>query len=242
MLSTLSCPWDGYKPATVAFCEARLCAWVAEPANAWSNVGFVLMGVVLLASTLRKPHLAALRLVAFTSVAVGVGSFLFHASGIFALEALDLGTMYLISAMAIVLDLRRLTPLSLSQMVVLYVAIVTASMLLLVPFPPIGIAVFIVHLTVWGVMQILLRIHRPKADYRYSNWLIGVFFLSVFIWLLDYSHLVCNPDNHLINGHAIWHVLDAVCLGLYFRYQLQFFPRAATQVDTRTGDPMLPAT
>jgi hypothetical protein len=38
----MTCPWDALEPGTVAFCEARVCAWVAEPSNAWSSAAYVL--------------------------------------------------------------------------------------------------------------------------------------------------------------------------------------------------------
>ena len=42
------CPWSDYAPATIAFCERRLCAWIVEPSNAWSNVAYVLVGLLSL--------------------------------------------------------------------------------------------------------------------------------------------------------------------------------------------------
>ena len=47
------CPWDGLPPGTVSFCEARLCAWVAEPANAWSSLAYVLMALYMLRAPAR---------------------------------------------------------------------------------------------------------------------------------------------------------------------------------------------
>jgi hypothetical protein len=32
------------------------------------------------------------------------------------------------------------------------------------------------------------------------------------VWALDVTHLVCAPDNHLVTGHAVWHVLNALAL------------------------------
>ncbi|MCI0571043.1 MAG: ceramidase [Myxococcaceae bacterium] len=242
MLSMPSCPWGDYRAGTVSFCEARLCAWVVEPANAWSNLGFLVMAGVILAATWRRPHLSTLRVIAVTSALVGVGSFVFHASGTFLGEVVDLTTMYLISGLMLVLELRRLVPMSTWQVVVLYAAVVTASSGLLGPFPPIGIAVFVVHLVAWVAIHVFSRVRQPTADYRFSNWMAATWMGAGGIWLLDITKVLCDPHNHTFNGHATWHVLCAVCLGLYFRYQVQFFgPYAVPMAQRAQRQPIVPA-
>ena len=59
-METLDCPWSNWAPATISFCEERLCAWVVEPSNAWSNLAFVAGGAVMLwqSRNLRQPKLS----------------------------------------------------------------------------------------------------------------------------------------------------------------------------------------
>ena len=105
-----ACPWDGFAPGTVHFCEERLCGWIAEPANAWSNLGFLAMGVYLLLRA-KKDKRAPLYLVGVTSLLVGVGSFLFHMSGTFVGEFADLSAMFLIGSLMVTMEARRFVPM-----------------------------------------------------------------------------------------------------------------------------------
>ena len=45
----MDCPYTAFDPATIAFCEERLCAWVAEPANAFTSLTKTIVGVAILA-------------------------------------------------------------------------------------------------------------------------------------------------------------------------------------------------
>jgi hypothetical protein len=40
-MDALTCPWGELTPASISFCEARLCGWVPEPSNAWSNAAYL---------------------------------------------------------------------------------------------------------------------------------------------------------------------------------------------------------
>ncbi len=64
-------------------------------------------------------------------------------------------------------------------------------------------------------------------------WLI--FVPAMTVWCLDSSGVVCNPQNHIFNGHAAWHLLDALSFWFLFRYYEQFdIPRKALGAGRRT--------
>jgi len=87
------CPWYALAelgPPNIKWCEERLCAWINEPANAWSNLAFVI--VALMISWLARGRPAAsdtLRRFAPTVALVGVCSFVFHASNTYVTQLLD---------------------------------------------------------------------------------------------------------------------------------------------------------
>src|SRR6476659_1787457 len=101
-----ACPWAELPPATIAFCERRLCALVAEPSNAWSNLAYLAAGLYLIGRSVRRrggPVVA----IGVASVLVGLGSFAFHATGTRLGEVLDVSAMYLLSCLGLVFALRR---------------------------------------------------------------------------------------------------------------------------------------
>lgn len=145
------CPWDGWEAASVSFCEARLCATVVEPSNAWSSMAYVLLGGWLLVRPEARRNWL-LGSVAVANVMIGLGSFAFHATGTFVGELIDLFGMFLLSGLMLA-------------------------------------------------------------------WALGLVTIAFTIWVTDTARLLCWPDNHLVTGHAIWHVLNAVAISrLFFFY------------------------
>ena len=217
------CPWTEFDPGTVHFCEERLCAWVREPSNAWSSVGYVVIGLVMLVQALRPAVLPRSIAVAAAQIMIGVGSFFFHASGIFWGELVDQVGMFMLSALILAFSVAQARGLGAGRTVSLYAGLVVGSTLLMLVVRPTGIPLFAVQLAVGLGWQIVLWRRAPvdgRARYRAFFTGLAVFLVSFTIWITDISGVVCDPQNHLITGHAIWHVLNAVsvaCLGRFYR-------------------------
>lgn len=201
------CPWDSFEPGTVAFCEARLCAWVAEPANAWSSLAYVGAAVWMARAPGRSggwPVIAA-------QLLIGVGSFFFHASGTFAGELVDQTGMYLLSALILVEAAAGSGGWSPGRRAAVYAGLVVGSTLLNVAVRPIGIPLFAAQLVAGLAWQIRQGRARPEPRYRLFTTALGIFLVSFGIWALDISRVLCDPDRHWWSGHATWHVLNAIC-------------------------------
>jgi hypothetical protein len=216
------CPWSGYAPATISFCERRLCAWIVEPTGAWSNLGYLLVGIYLF---FRASGRGPLRTVGVAAALIGFGSFAFHATGTRIGEVMDVSSMYLLGALGGLFALARIRPMNTGTLVGLYALTVALSILLLIATGSNGILIFSaqVALTVWGEVY-LLRVRREHADRRPLLLCGAAFALAFAIWGLDKSGLVCNPDNHLFNGHSAWHLLTALAIYFLYRYEEPFFP------------------
>lgn len=216
------CPWSGFDPGTVHFCEQRLCSFIVEPSNAWSSVAYLVIGLWMLAQALRPVAPRAIA-VAAAQLMIGVGSFFFHASGTFWGELVDQVGMFMLSALILTFSLAQARGYSAARTVTVYVGLVVASTLLLLAVRPIGIPLFAVQLTAGLGWQLRLWWHSSgtlRAMHRPFLIGVGLFLISFAIWITDITGLVCNPHNHLVTGHAIWHVLNAVCverLGTFYR-------------------------
>ena len=69
---------------------------------------------------------------------------------------------------------------------------------------------------------------EARAISRFFHGGLGLFLLSFSIWVTDITGVLCDPANHLVTGHAVWHVLNAISvalLGLF--YQRRFAISAA---------------
>ncbi|RMF19179.1 MAG: hypothetical protein D6761_00995, partial [Candidatus Dadabacteria bacterium] len=90
----------------------------------------------------------------------------------------------------------------------------------------IGIAIFGVQAAAAAALEVPLALRARRngqaVDYRYFWILIGAFLLSLLFWILDITGLVCDPDNHWLQGHALWHITNSTCLYWMYRYGSQF--------------------
>lgn len=223
------CPWSGFAPATIHFCERELCAWVTQPANTWTNIGFVLVGLHLLRRARLLPEERVLgRLFGVSSIVLGIGSGLFHASGTFAFEVLDLLGMFLISGLMLVLNLRRWRGWGARRIYATYVGLVAASVALLLAWRPGGIAIFTAQVTLAMLVEIAQRFRGERAEVRFFFGLVVTFSISLAVWALDLKGIVCDPDNHWLSGHGVWHLLNAAAISFLYMFHRQFGPPGTT--------------
>jgi hypothetical protein len=227
------CPWSDWSPATIAFCEERLCSFVVEPANTWSNIGYLLIGIYLLRISSRQNRLWT---IGITSCLVGIGSSLFHCTATFAGEFIDVSAMYFISAQMIVFNLYRWRRLTLATAWTVYLFLVIGSSAALLTWRPMGIAIFVGHIVALGVLELSLIYFEKGQGYQRKDLRRIIFFFAIafFAWVLDRRKILCDPHNHFFNGHAAWHLLNSFCLYYFWAYHRQFI--GATPISSRSGD------
>ena len=216
------CPWSHYDPATISFCEERLCAWIAEPSNTWSNLAYIGVGIYIL-YLCRSQLTNILSSVGLTAILVGIGSFAFHATGTWWGEFLDVSAMFLISGQFITFAVKRQFKWGNGALFVLYFLVTGLSMLLLWNIRKIGIPLFALHVTIAGTLEFWMFFKRQvPTNYSYMLKLIAAFVVAFTAWNLDISGILCDPTNHFITGHAVWHVSNSLCLYFFYKFNLQF--------------------
>jgi hypothetical protein len=214
------CPWSGFDPATVTFCEENLCSWITQPSNTWSNLPFIIAGIMIVRASSARP---LLKLMGHSAWFLGVGSALFHASATFIFEAWDLLGMYMISGLMLCFNAARFWKLvQLIQIIIPYLVMTAAALGLLLWFREIGIVLFAIQITAALTLEVLLHLRDESVDFKYARLFIGLFVMAFIFWNLDVQNIVCDPKNHLLTGHAVWHVLNAVAIWYIYRFYEQF--------------------
>jgi hypothetical protein len=213
------CPWSDYTPATIAFCERRICAWVVEPSNAWSNLVYVAVGVWIL---WRRRHRldTALTAIGAAAVLLGLGSFSFHATGIRMFEVVDVSGMYLISGLAVTFALQRRLGWADGLAVAFFAGAVVVSSLLMIGLGNDGILMFAAQVLTAIVLEYRLRDGTPSAAIRWLLSAMSALAVGLVVWTLDLRGPLCHPDNHFVTGHAVWHTLTALSVLFFYRFQL----------------------
>ncbi len=208
---------------------------VKQPSNTWSNLGFVAAGLMIAwaLSSGRFRHYrnplteSAWAGICFSSLVVllGPGSMAMHASGTHAGAFFDGLSMYLIAAFLVAYSSFRLFRLRSVFLLLIFVATLAINLwasrhrsLSFVPGNPGNTSfAFCILLTIaFEVLNALLSKKRRSFIWGYAS--VGVVGLAFFIWNMSLTGRPwCVPDS-LLQGHAAWHLLDALSLYCLFRY------------------------
>jgi hypothetical protein len=228
LLTALGPDWAVYAPATCTatrcFCEfPRIGSFVLQPANSWSSYGYAFVGFLMIVlsqggnwkSRFRSEAATAFGL---TAIFVGLGSVFLHATLTLWGQFFDVMGMYLTGGFMLVSALSRWRGLPPRLAIILYLALVSALVLVLYQIPDVRRWLFAVVLVAAIVIE--LGFARPRrAKVRVSYYFAGIATKAVAftIWNLDQHGTLCSPES-LLQGHAAWHLLGATSLWLTFLY------------------------
>lgn len=217
------------------FCETTIVdAFIRQPANTYTNLGYLLVAALMWAYTRKAVHKAGAgensflgRLPMFGYIYAGclaytfLGSAFFHASlGLFP-EQVDLSAVYATAAVPLAFGLHRsleIRDYSISR-----------SMLLLV----FGLwvllsSIFALRMTAYYVFPgMLIATGIAIADVESRNgkptpwkWLLtlgAAILASTFFFIADIQRIACVPDG-LIHPHGMWHLSAALAAAAMFGY------------------------
>lgn len=214
-------PWSGWALPDIKHCEANLSSWIAAPANTWSNVPYIAVGLWIWSRAGRPRALSAGGL-GPVSVAVGVTSFAFHASYTFAGQVLDYAGMFLLLGWALARGLKREGLLSETGALRFWGGLFAASMAALFAFRALGLGIqtiVLVEAAALAALEVRLMIARRDAPSYAPFWAMQLLLIAGYaFWHLDHADLACVPDNHWFQFHALWHVVTAAAFVAAWRF------------------------
>lgn len=203
------------------FCEAPRTApgdgWLRQPANAVSNVGFLLAALLVW----RQARNASDRAYAVAVLAVGGASFAFHATLTFATQTADVLGMYLVATWFLLAIVARRRAWPAARVAAWYLATNAALLSGLVWLPALRRYVFAALV----LSTVLVASPRERQALVPALLVLGVSFL---VWTADLLRWWCTPDS-LLQGHALWHLGSALAAWLAWSR----FTRTAS--DVRVG-------
>lgn len=224
---TPGCPWHdlaAFGPANIKWCEERLCAWINEPANAWSNLAFLAVALVIHRLARGRPGTGLRRHFASLVALMGASSFVFHASNVWLTQVLDFLGMYLFCCLLLGLNLTRLGWLRERSLPRAYAGAVAGLTLVTAVIVRHGAKIQAIVLALILATVITEVLCRRRAVYRLGAFLAALALLvaAFACSLLDASRVWCDPADHLVQGHAAWHVLSALSLLPAYVHYRQF--------------------
>jgi len=234
------------------YCEAPRPGWIAQPANTWSLLSFSLAGLVIAwhSGRARRAGTSSLgnrmtrttfypALFAGVVVFMGPGGMIFHASLRDWGGAVDVLSMFLWVNFLIFYDLTSIYDWSRLRFLATYLVATTVMILPRILYGPAGVPIFGVVFACWLLIEAAAGIasRRPGlipgfAIDRDRRWLFGFVVTSIAafaIWTVSHGGgPLCRPDS-LLQGHAVWHVLNAIAFTLMYPYLRSERSRAASK-------------
>ncbi|RIK53806.1 hypothetical protein DCC62_32135 [candidate division KSB1 bacterium] len=235
-LSSQEYSWGDWQPASCmpasCFCEDIRPGAVAQPANAWSSLGFALIGLLVLGQCrndlsvhkrrerwnpmTRQTSYAATYGVAL--IVIGLSSAFYHASLTFVGQFFDVMGMYLLATFVLVYNLDRWRTMPKKSFVLMYLAANLILAYLLIEVPVLRRWIFGAILLV-ALAPEFLRRRQQRADIqtKYLRAALATLLTAFIIWVFDYAKILCDPASWL-QGHALWHLLGAQAAGYLYLY------------------------
>jgi hypothetical protein len=203
-------------PGHSAVALARL---IREPQNTWSNLAFIVGGACLLVTSRTRPA----QTLGVPVVAVGIGSFLYHASAATRLRQLDVAAMYWLCVLATVYCaslawpkrtgwIRRHHVATALSALVLALALTLARNVTLMGFKPLSLTVVTV-LASAGLLLTLAAVAHRRESVSAALQLLGivtVFGAAVFLQVGDRPGGRLYRPDAILQAHAVWHMLAAL--------------------------------
>ena len=227
--------WRGWLGVDVGrganFCEAARASIIRQPANTFSNVGFVAAGLLIAwhaggrgnVGTTLSAHRHLATVVASLVVLLGPGSAAMHATQSAIGGDIDMLSMYLVASFAAAYAVMRWLRGGTRLLATTFVAGVAFCELVgwwgadLPVVMHSGNAAFALLLIIATALEVLILRRREVHARRVHAYASLASILSAFaIWNATKTWL-CDPHS-LIQGHAIWHILGAVSAYFLYRY------------------------
>lgn len=229
--------WPGeFVGAGSGFCEEFRETTIRQPANTWSNLGFIVTGVWLVRVVkfdVRESYLERNLIVHSQPLAVlyatlvvllGAGSMAMHASGTDWGGMADVLSMMVYIAFPLSYAVSRVFRLGAVECARIYVFLAGAFGFGLFSglFPASGSFLYGVFIPLFVGMELFLVFRNPRP-HNGIWWLVVTgtsFLIGLMIWNLSHTGGPLCDGRSLLQGHAVWHLLCAVSTAsLFFFYR-----------------------
>lgn len=221
------CFWHQYAEKfgvpDIKYCEETLCQFISEPANTWSNLSFIFVGIwvmIWLSKNPRQGRSCFVELYGLNTVFVGVTSLLYHLSNNFLTQFIDFLGMYAFFGLLVLGNLELLRKIKKEKLLNIYLISFLPYSAIFFAFRYFGVPVQLSMLIIIlaGLFTKILVLKRYKIDFKIFALAIGVFVVAFTCQLLDVNRVWCDPKNHIIQFHGLWHIFNGIGMGVLFVY------------------------
>jgi 4-amino-4-deoxy-L-arabinose transferase-like glycosyltransferase len=202
----------------LTFAENQICGPITEPANAFSNIIFIVIAVLIFRHpSCVKNSFIGYSLV-FSSLFIGASSFFLHATSSYLGNFVDRASILYLMCTVLLCGLskryRLENYLTLCCTIVVWLLLSLCMWLL----PSIGLITIGLVIVVY-----LIREYQDKSlQHGHLTQALAIFILGWIAWWLDIKK-VWDIDSieHIFNGHVLWHICSAIAIYFLFLHHTQ---------------------
>lgn len=214
----LNCPWSDFTRGNFPLCEEALCAWVKQPANAYSNFLFLGVSFYLIYLYFKGKSFHGLGL-GLCILFIGCASFIAHSSGTKLFGFFDFAAIFTAFSYYAATNTLALAPDKFRNRFKIFCGYLLISIGFLLTFN------FLREILFGGfVVGLIFSEHKilksqGKSFFISSNKkVIFTFLVGTLFLVLDAKKIICDPTNHFFQMHALWHICDALSLFFLARH------------------------
>ena len=213
---------------------------IVQPSNTWSNIGYIIIALMFI-SIAKNDHRYSERhsvnnllakfpgftyLIGFSTLYMGIGSFMYHATLTFFFQKIDQTGMYFLFVAFLSYTLFKLFPIIKykgktyvsNKFFIVCAIIVQACFFFFLWRLPINVIFPLLTLSFFATNFILIT--KVKNSTSVLGLLKASFItllIAFSIWVLDITNKLCSPSS-VFQGHALWHILNTFSILLAYLY------------------------
>ncbi|MFP5384610.1 MAG: ceramidase domain-containing protein [Bacteriovoracia bacterium] len=223
------CPWHSITESqgapNIKWCEETLCQWISEPANTWSNLGYLIVAVIMTYLAIKKKEPFNLKIFGPIIFFMGAMSFYYHLSNFYGSQILDFVGMFFFVGWAIGMNFIRLDKLK-SEKLVPFVLVFSLLMTGIMHWMYLTNIKFQMLVLISGIIILITEIAAQKKQHNHMKWFwttIGILIVAFGFSISDGQRLWCSPKNHgwFSQGHALWHWTAAIGMFTIYKHYSQ---------------------
>lgn len=224
-----SCPWYSFAESqgapNIKWCEETLCQWVSEPANSWSNLGYIIVAFVMFSLARKNKQSFEMKQFGPIIFLMGSMSFFFHQSNFYISQLFDYIGMFLFVSWVLGMNLIRLGFLKKNNLIAFN--LISSSLLTIVVHIMYKAGLrFQAIILVYGLIIIFSEVLAHKKLAVNHKWFITAMVSLVIAFsfsIIDGKRIWCIPQNHGLfsQGHALWHWISSFAMFAIYKHYSQ---------------------
>lgn len=221
------CYWHQYAEKfgvpDIKYCEETLCQFISEPANTWSNLSFIFVGIAIMIWCKfhsRNDRSRFVELYGVNTIFVGVTSLIYHLSNNFLTQFIDFLGMYAFFGLLLLGNLELLGKMKKEGLLKIYLIsfLPYSAIFFIFRYAGIPVQLSMLLIILAGLVTKLMVVKRYKINFKLLGMALGVFVVALSCQIADINRVWCDPKNHWLQFHGLWHIFNGLGMGVLFLY------------------------